>query len=700
MTEGVSVSKNETEPVVVKQTLADMSEEGKKALKGWYFFDWANQAYALTVMTVIAPALMSNLYNKATGTQSGDAFYAYVLTFSMVFVVLTAPALGVIADRMPIKKKLLKWYTVAGIGFTALMGAAPYFGSQGYIILAMMYTIGTIGFTGGNVIYYSFMPFLSDRENQDQVSTWGYMYGFMGGSILLIFHLVILMGPFDWDTNFRLAVIFVTSSLWWWGFGALMFKWTPEPEISSDLEWNSLGKNNFSRFVGAAKVAYGQVATTAKEIKKFKVLAMFLIAYLLFYDGVNTIASMASAFGDSVLRLDQKMNIMLLLTVNIVAIPMTFVFGKLAEKKGTKFALMLALLIYCAVAVTAAGFAPLELDSETDANADGIPDDAKLTDAGDSTRYDFVFTWNENPDENNLTNDSAYVMSTLYGISYEGWISNTSEGDAAFRDAFQEYFPETDYSLEDSGKSTLGAGIMVCLFILVMVVLLGGGLMWLQERNMGWMGVFAAILLVCVGIFGASFLAGQATVSEKDVKTITEEDAIALVAAFDDTNDHRFSIIIVGGNENITGSSEVGDIHPSVIEQGGPVDWWATTMRNNVWAPLGLGVAMQWIILGLFVGCAMGSAGAQARSMFSQLTPKTRTSEFFGFFGFLGKSAAMIGTFLYGIASTAAGSRVAILTVTVVILIGTYLTSRIDLEEGIRVAEEEDALASGDEQEE
>jgi len=696
MTDGVSVSKNETEAAVVKQTLADMSEEGKKALKGWYFFDWANQAYALTVMTVIAPALMSNLYNKATGTQSGDAFYAFVLTFSMIFVVLTAPALGVIADRMPIKKKLLKWYTVAGIGFTALMGAAPYFGSQGYIVLAMMYTIGTIGFTGGNVIYYSFMPFLSDRENQDQVSTWGYMYGFMGGSILLIFHLVILMGPFDWDTNFRLAVIFVTSSLWWWGFGALMFKWTPEPEISSDLEWNSLGKNNFSRFVGAATIAYGQVAQTAREIKKFKVLALFLIAYLLFYDGVNTIASMASAFGDSVLRLDQKMNIMLLLTVNIVAIPMTFVFGKLAEKKGTKFALMLALLIYCAVAVTAAGFAPLELDSETDANADGIPDDAELTDAGDSTRYDFVFTWNENPDENNLTNDSAYVMSTLYGISYEGWISNTSEGDAAFRDAFQGYFPETDYSLEDSGKSTLGAGIMVCLFILVMVVLLGGGLMWLQERNMGWMGVFAAILLVCVGIFGASFFADQATVSEKDVKTITEAEAVALVAAFDETNDHRFSIIIVGGNENITGSSEVGDIHPSVIEQGGPVDWWATTMRNNVWAPLGLGVAMQWIILGLFVGCAMGSAGAQARSMFSQLTPKTRTSEFFGFFGFLGKSAAMIGTFLYGIASTAAGSRVAILTVTVVILMGTYLTSRIDLEEGIRVAEEEDARASGE----
>ena len=89
----------------------------------------------------------------------------------------------------------------------------------------------------------------------------------------------------------------------------------------------------------------------------------------------------------------------------------------------------------------------------------------------------------------------------------------------------------------------------------------------------------------------------------------------------------------------------------------------------------------------------MGSAGAQARSVFSQLTPKSRTSEFFGFFGFLGKSAAMIGTFLYGIASSTFDSRVAILTITIVILIGTYLVTRIDMEEGIRVAEEEDARA-------
>ena len=85
-----------------KEIINSMSDDKKKALKSWYFYDWANQAYALTVMTVIAPALMAALYNTATGTQSGDSFYAWVLTFSMLFVVVTAPALGVIADKRSI----------------------------------------------------------------------------------------------------------------------------------------------------------------------------------------------------------------------------------------------------------------------------------------------------------------------------------------------------------------------------------------------------------------------------------------------------------------------------------------------------------------------------------------------------------------------------------------------------------------------
>ena len=666
-----SVVSDRTEKVDVGALLDSMSPEERKGIQGWYWYDWANQAYALTVMTVIAPQVMASLYNLATGTQSGDAFYAYVLTFSMIFVVLTAPALGVIADKMPIKKKLLKWYTAAGVLFTAIMGAAPYFGSSGYIFLALTYTIGTVGFTGGNVIYYSFMPYLGGKEMQDHVSTYGYVYGFAGGSLLLMFHLVLLLGPFNWDTNFKLAVIFVTSSLWWWGFGALMFKWTPEPEIETTMEWDG--------FRPAVKLAYGQVFQTAREIKKFKVLALFLVAYLLFYDGVNTIASMASAFGESVLRLDTSMNIMLLLTVNVIAIPMTAVFGKLANIKGTKFALMLALIIYCFVAIAAAAFAPLELDPTTDSDNNGLPDDAER----ESSRYDFTFTYNES--------SGLYEMNTLYDRGYDGWVGESSAGDAEFRDAFQAYFPDQgDSESSSTNTSDLGisSGILVLLVILVSFVLLGSAIMYLQKMNLGPLTALIAILLVFAGIFAASLFVDEASVSVSEVETITPEDASSLISAFDNVSDHRFAIIIIGPDSI---SSEVGDRHPTIVDQGGMVDGWAEFMRDNVWEPFGITVSLQWIILGCLVGMVMGSAGAQARSMFSMLIPETRTSEFFGFFGFLGKSAAMIGTFLYGIASSTFDSRVAIMTITIVILAGTVLASRIDLEEGIRVANEEDA---------
>ncbi len=121
------------------------------------------------------------------------------------------------------------------------------------------------------------------------------------------------------------------------------------------------------------------------------------------------------------------------------------------------------------------------------------------------------------------------------------------------------------------------------------------------------------------------------------------------------------------------------------------MDWWPQAMRDNVWEPLDISVSLQWIILGFFIGCVMGAAGAQARSMFTMLIPESRTTEFFGFFGFIGKAAAMVGPILYALSVGMFDSRVAILSIVVLIIVGTLLTSKVDLEEGIKVAAAEDA---------
>tara|TARA_Y100001980_G_C14556414_1_gene347825 strand:+ start:3831 stop:5828 length:1998 start_codon:yes stop_codon:yes gene_type:complete len=639
----------------VKEIIQNMPDEEKDALQGWYWYDWANQAYALTVMTVIVPALMANLYNKATGTQGGAGFFALVYGFAMLIVAVTVPALGVIADRMPIKKKMLYWYTLVGIIFCAAMGAAPYFGSKGYLVLAFMFVIGSIGFSGGNTIYYAFMPYLAPKKAMDHVSSWGYAYGFLGGSVILFVHLIILLGT-PWDGDFQMAVIFSTSALWWWGWGALMFFKTPEPPIIDEMDYKGVWKST--------KFAYSQVFKTLKTIRvEFPVLFLFIVAYLLFYDGVNTINGMASAFGESVLRISPSMNIALLLTVNFVAVPMSIVFGKIANKSGTKFALMLALTIYCAVAVIAVGFAPLELEN-------------------DHERYDFQYDWNEE--------SGNYTLSTLYNRGIDGWVSADSEGDAEFRNTFgQNDWMVFEGSKEaDTSGFKLQQGFGALALIGVATLGVGVAMIAILRKGMGWMGLVLIIVLCGSVIFGFSKIIEAGEEKNVEAYSLTEEEAAAMVLSFNTTSDHRFSIHFKGGAQD--NKAEIGDRHPTIIDQGGYVDWWPETMRNYVWEPLGISVSLQWIILGFFVGCVMGAAGAQARSMFTMLIPKSRTTEFFGFFGFIGKAAAMIGPFLYAAAAGLFDDRMAIVSIVIVIIAGTYLCSKVDLEKGIKMADEED----------
>ena len=114
--------------ILSASTSVAKNEEEKSALQAWYWYDWANQAFALTVLTVVVPALTASMYNTATGTQTGDSFYALVLGVSSLFVAVVSPVLGAIADRIEIKKKILWAYTIVGVIFTAMMGLAPFLG--------------------------------------------------------------------------------------------------------------------------------------------------------------------------------------------------------------------------------------------------------------------------------------------------------------------------------------------------------------------------------------------------------------------------------------------------------------------------------------------------------------------------------------------------------------------------------------------
>ncbi len=580
-------------------TLENFSYQQNKELRSWYWYDWANQSFALTVSTILAPALISRYYDLATGGGSnlggvvitGDSFYAIVLGFSMMFVAITSPVLGAIADRVPIKKKIIWVYTIIGIIFTALMGLTPHLGEDSnFKYLALFFIMGQIGFSGANTIYYAFMPYLSDKENMDHVSSWGYAYGFIGGSLILILHLIVL--EFAENNNWALSFVFVSTALWWLIFGLPFFKNTPEPKIQNEVAYESIAD--------AVKNGFLEVVNSFKEIKKYKQLAIFLLAYLLFYDGINTIGGLAAAFAESVLRLSQQMNFVLILLVNIIAIPMSIVGGKLAMKFGTKRVLGWALGVYLFTATVAIGFAPLELND-------------------DYERYDFQYQYNEQ--------ENQYELDTLYDRGVKGWVSKSGEGDEKFRDAF-------------------------------MIYLIDGQIEGIRWQN-----------------------------SDIERNIISVDEGMRLVTAMENMTDHRFSFYFMGGILN--SQKSVGDKHPTIIE-GGMLDFWPNFLRDNVWKPLNFGVNLQWVLLGTMVGMVMGTAGAQARSLFSMLVPKTKTAEFFGFFGFMGKAAAVFGPFIYALTASSLDSRVGLMSILLVIVLGWILFPFINIEEGIRVAKQVD----------
>ena len=582
-----------------------MSEDDNRALTSWYWYDWANQAFALTVGTVLGGQLITRYFNLATGGSSeiagfnvtGTSFYAAILGLSMVFVAISSPILGAIADRIRIKKKIVWIYTLVGVVFTAFMGVAPHLdANSAYRLLAFCFLMGQIGMAGGNTIYYAFMPYLAEQNQMEKVSSWGFAYGFAGGSLILILHLVVLVtgafGLTDAYGPWTLTFAFVTTSLWWLGFGLPFFRNTPEPKIANERSYGSI--------MEAVGDGLNEVRSTFREVKKYRILVIYLVSYLLFYDVLHTVGGVATSFAENDLRLPVLMNFVLILLANIIAIPMSVVGGMLAARYGAKSVLGGSIGVYMVVLILATGFAPLDLEDDHD-------------------RFDFRYDYDSESDE--------YVLSTLHDRGVKGWVSKSGPGDEEFRNAFLHYMIEGALD----------------------------GDVW----------------------------------SDSDVERtrISVDEATLLESEMHGMLEHRWSFSFKGGI--LDGDHSVGNNHITIIE-GGPIDWWPNFLRDNVWGPLNFGVTLQWILLGTMVGFVQGSAGAQARSLFAYLVPKSRTTEFFGFFGFMGKAAAVIGPFIFAFFSAAFDTRFGIMVLLLILVLGLLLFPLIDVEEGKRVARQAD----------
>ncbi|RJV00787.1 MAG: hypothetical protein DWC06_04945 [Candidatus Poseidoniales archaeon] len=572
-------------------------------VRGYCAYDWGKSAFETSVTTAIFPAWFAYLFAEANGISTkflgsewtADAMFSGAVMVGALIVAICAPSLGVIADRRMIKMWWLRTLTFVGSISCILLALSPYLGvSMGWVWALIMFMIANVGLNGAGVFYNALLPHMGDESEMDAISNKAFAAGYLGGGILLVVHLGMWL---TLDGGWVIPFIMASSGLWWLGFAQMTFKMVPEPHIENEME--SMG------LIASSKMALSEVISTMKDIKSFRTLFIYMLAYFCFIDGINSVTALAGVFGIVVLGLTTTGLILTILIIQFVAAPAAIGFTKLADKWGTKKALQFSLVCWCVVIVGALSFAPLELEKHEE--------------------YDIQYTWDEDA--------GVYIVEAREGVNN---IAALPDDD------------EQAWALDNEGILPV-------------------------EENDDVKSAYA--------VKWAFDEDGKPIPVEV---TLTEESLAKLQASMDES---RFSYSIEGGDfDEQTG---LGINHPSSLGDG-TLDFIPETARSLVWAPLGISVFFQFLLLGVFAGALLGGSQGLARSMFGQMVPETRSAEFFGFFGFFGKVAALLGPLIYSLMTVWFDSRVGIFALSILIIAGVLILRKVDVEDGIAVAKAED----------
>lgn len=314
-------------------------QDSRRGIISWALYDWGNSAFATTVMAGFFPLFFKAYWADPGNPQASTFYLGSAVSIASIIVAVCAPALGAIADRGSAKKRLLFFFAYLGI----LATAALWFVSQGsWQLAALLYILGTIGFSGGNIFYDSLLVSVASRKKVDFVSSLGFALGYIGGGLLFLVNIIMyqqpeLFGIPDGETAIKLS--FVSVAVWWALFSIPIFLFVPEPQFS-DTE--GAGE--------AIKGGFRQLGKTLQDIRHLKVVGLFLVAYWFYIDGVDTIIRMAVDYG-SALGFDGGALITALLLVQFIAFPGALLYNLFASKIGVKRAILVAIVGYSFIAV-------------------------------------------------------------------------------------------------------------------------------------------------------------------------------------------------------------------------------------------------------------------------------------------------------------------------------------------------------------
>lgn len=308
---------------------------------GWAFYDWANSAFATTVMAGFFPIFFREYW--AGGLADGERTFwlGMASSLSSLIVVVLAPMLGTVADRMGARKRFLLLFTVVGVAST---GALAMVGQGHWLPALLLFTAASVGFLAGVSLYDALIVEVAEPHEYDRVSALGYALGYLGGGLLLAVNVAMALKP-QWfgfaDAAQATRVAFVSVAVWWALFAIPLFLCVPEQAQPG-------------AFGPQLRASLRQLRDTLRDIGQYRPVWMFLLAYWLYIDGVDTIVRMAVDYGMA-LGFDSSSLIVALLMVQFIGFPAAIGFGWLGSRIGTRRALYLALVVYIGVTCWAWG---------------------------------------------------------------------------------------------------------------------------------------------------------------------------------------------------------------------------------------------------------------------------------------------------------------------------------------------------------
>ena len=311
----------------------------KRIVNAWCMYDWANSAFATSIMAALLPPYFSNVAAASLPKARATSLWGYSVALAMLVAACLGPILGAIADHTGGKKRSLRVFLIIAVVFTGLL----FFIQEGDWMAAMVfYVLASIGNAGANVFYDSLLPHVAKREEIDQVSARGYAFGYLGGGLLLILNMMWFLKP-DWfgfaDGNAAVRASFLSVAVWWVLFSVPLFRRVPEPPAAGH-----------DGTVSAIKAGMARLQQTFHEIQRYKELFKFLVAFWLYSDGIGTIIKMATIYGAEIGIGSADLAGALLLT-QVVGVPFTFAFGAIAKKLGTKRSIILGLGVYSIISI-------------------------------------------------------------------------------------------------------------------------------------------------------------------------------------------------------------------------------------------------------------------------------------------------------------------------------------------------------------